>query len=235
MLDNNITQTDSKYFDFKTKKENDGLYIYHHVGWSGLTIIKFDIKKGKNLDGSFIDSLYPDLYKKEKIFVNTKGSLDIKSLEYQFSLEKFDAVDLISGSQGYQITCLEDSTVFIISSNNLTNYNEKPIFFNFKKNIETKDLWGGQCISRPYEGKGLTLVLFDLKEGFKFEDKGHSNQQITWVINGSVDFYANDNRQTLTPDNGLDIGPNHKHGGVSAGAIGFDAFFPKRNEIKYKK
>ena len=44
MLDNSISQTDSKYFDFKTKKKNDGLYIYHHVGWSGLTIIKFDIE-----------------------------------------------------------------------------------------------------------------------------------------------------------------------------------------------
>ena len=54
MLDNSISQTDSKYFDFKTKKKNDGLYIYHHVGWSGLTIIKFDIEKVKNLDGLFI-------------------------------------------------------------------------------------------------------------------------------------------------------------------------------------
>ena len=54
MLDNSISQTDSKYFDFKTKKETDGLYIYHHVGWSGLTIIKFDIEKVKNLDALFI-------------------------------------------------------------------------------------------------------------------------------------------------------------------------------------
>ena len=32
-----------------------------------------------------------------------------------------------------------------------------------KKDLEKKDLWGGQCISRLYESSGLTIVLFDLK------------------------------------------------------------------------
>ena len=31
----------------------------------------------------------------------------------------------------------------------------------------------------------------------------------------------------------IDIGPKHPHGGVSNGAIGFDAFYPKREEQKY--
>ena len=79
------------------------------------------------------------------------------------------------------------------------------------------------------------MVLFDLKPGFKFEDKGHSNEQITWVITGSMDFYANGEKKTIKPGIGVDIGPNHIHGGISSGAMGFDAFFPKRQEIKYKK
>ena len=41
--------------------------------------------------------------------------------------------------------------------------------------------------------------------------------------------------KTITVDVGVDIGPNHIHGGISSGAIGFDAFFPKRKEQKYKK
>ena len=39
--------------------------------------------------------------------------------------------------------------------------------------------------------------------------------------------------QELTDLTGVDIGPNHEHGGVSNGAIGFDAFFPKRESGKY--
>ena len=80
-----------------------------------------------------------------------------------------------------------------------------------------------------------TLVLFDLKKGFEFEDKGHENEQITWLIEGKMNFHSNGESKTLTSENGgIDIGPNHPHGGVSAGAIGFDAFFPKRQEAKYR-
>ena len=50
-----------------------------------------------------------------------------------------------------------------------------------------------------------------------------------------MEFYANGEKKTITPDIGVDIGPNHVHGGVSSGAMGFDAFFPKRQETKYKK
>ena len=96
-------------------------------------------------------------------------------------------------------------------------------------------MWGGQCISRLYESRELTIVLFDLKNGFEFEDKGHANEQITWLIDGKMNFYSNGISKTLTPENGgIDIGPHHVHGGVSEGAIGFDAFFPKRQEAKYK-
>ena len=50
---------------------------------------------------------------------------------------------------------------------------------------------------RPYEGKSITLVLFDLKKGFKFNDKGHKNEQITWLINGEMKFYAQNKTKTL--------------------------------------
>ena len=33
---------------------------------------------------------------------------------------------------------------------------------------------------------------------------------------------------------GVSIGPNQVHGGLSNGALGFDAFYPKRSEVKYK-
>ena len=78
------------------------------------------------------------------------------------------------------------------------------------------------------------MVLLDQKLELLKKDFSNDYGYDKWIAT-ALDFYANDNRQTLTSDNGLDIGPNHKHGGVSAGAIGFDAFFPKRSEMKYKK
>ena len=63
----------------------------------------------------------------------------------------------------------------------------------------------------------------------------HENEQITWLIEGEMDFYSNDKKKLLKTDLGVSIGPNHVHGGVSGGALGFDAFFPKRDEKKYKK
>ena len=122
----------------------------------------------------------------------------------------------------------------MISSEKSKKIDEKSIAFNFIKDIEKKDLWGGQIISRPYEGMALTLVLFELKEGFKFDDKGHKNQQVTWLVDGEMDFYSDNKEQLLNTDIGVSIGPNHSHGGVSKGAMGFDAFFPKRVEKKYK-
>ena len=49
-----------------------------------------------------------------------------------------------------------------------------------------------------------------------------------------MDFYSDNKEQLLNTDIGVSIGPNHSHGGVSKGAMGFDAFFPKRVEKKYK-
>ena len=43
-MDNkNISQINSKYFDFKTITKHKDFLVCQHVGWSGLSIIKFDI------------------------------------------------------------------------------------------------------------------------------------------------------------------------------------------------
>ena len=235
MVPKDTSQIKSKYFDFNELSKSRGHIACEYKGWNGLSVTKFDIPKGKRLSNSFINSHYHDLYDKEKIFVITKGSLKLRTEGYQIPLGKYDAVDFVSGSQEYQMNSSEDSTAFMISAKDLETFTGKPVFFNFKKDIEARDLWGGQCISKPYEGLGLTLVLFDLKPGFKFEDKGHTNEQITWLTMGLIDFHINGKHRTITPGIGVDIGPNHVHGGISSGAIGFDAFFPKRQEVKYKK
>jgi quercetin dioxygenase-like cupin family protein len=232
----NDLKTKSQYFDFNSfLKSENGIDIYSYTGWNGLNVTKFAIPKDKILSSSFIDTCYPKLAEKEKIFVVNKGHVKFESSNQKVSLQDYDAFDLASNEKNYKLNSIDSATIFMISAIGLSNFNEKTIFFNFKKDIEAKNLWGGQIISRPYEGKGLTLVLFDLKPGFKFEDKGHANEQITWLISGKMDFYANGKNKTLTSEIGVDIGPNHIHGGVSGGALGYDAFYPKREEIKYKK
>ena len=49
-----------------------------------------------------------------------------------------------------------------------------------------------------------------------------------------MNFYSDNMEKLLNTDTGVSIGPNHAHGGISKGAMGFDAFFPKRVEQKYK-
>ena len=223
----------TNFFKFNNKI-NDTYELSDYLGWNGLIVAKFELKEGLFLSISNIDYRFKDLIGKQKIFVVVKGCLEIEIENKKKSLKHLDAVDIVSSDQKFNILAKEDSSFFMISAKDLDQQYGSCNFFNFKKDIEMRDLWGGQCISRPYEGGGLTLVLFDLKKGFKFEDKGHKNEQITWLINGKMDFYADGKHKTLNPDDGVDIGPNHLHGGISSGALGFDAFFPKRQEIRYK-
>ena len=231
---NNIN-IESRFFEFKNTKD----YTLHtrseYSGWSGLKVIKFNIRENENLDNHYFKKNFSSIANKEKIFVVTLGELEIEHENERFLMKEFDALTLFSDEKKYEITCRANSEFYLIGSEKLLPKNYDPHHFNFKRDITPRDLWGGKCISRPYEGNDLNLVLFDLKPGFKFEDKGHDNEQITWLIFGKMDFYANGEHKTLNSDNGVDIGPNHIHGGVSGGAMGFDAFFPKRQEIKYKK
>ena len=227
---------DSKYFNFKDlSKSIDNITFFDYVGWSGLHVTKFLIPEGSKLTNLQLEALFPDLKDKEKIFVITKGNIEFKSDKINTQLNEFDAIDLVSEKKNFYFNSLIDSSIFMICSRDSKTCEGDSVCFNFKKDLEARNLWGGQIISRPYEGKELTVVLFDLKPWFKFEDKGHYNEQITWIIEGEMAFYSNSEKKKLTSDIAVSIGPNHVHGGVSGGALGFDAFFPKRIEEKYKK
>lgn len=226
----------SKYFNFNdnNRSSKTKVKLFHYLGWNSLLIIKIHIKKNEIVDYNLIDKNFIKIKNKQKIFILTEGECNFKIKNNNHTLNSFDTVDLESGNEKYEIKALQDTTIFMVSASNLVKQEGDIKIFNFKRDVESKNLWGGQIISRPYEGKGLTFVLFDLKKGFKFEDKGHANEQITWLISGEMDFYTNNIRKKLDNSNGVDIGPNHLHGGVSGGAIGFDVFFPKRQEVKYK-
>jgi quercetin dioxygenase-like cupin family protein len=229
-------QINTNYFDFRnelTSKNN--LDYCSYTGWSGLQVVRFSMSKSTKINSIQLNETFSHLKEKEKIFICTKGNIKFKSDDLETDLIEFDAIDSVSEDINYEFNALKDSSIFMISSCKAMTSKGKCIHFNFKKDVEAKNLWGGQIISRPYEGKELTVVLFDLKPGFKFEDKGHANEQITWLTEGEMDFYSNNTKKLLKTDLGVSIGPYHVHGGISAGALGFDAFFPKRVEEKYKK
>ena len=224
----------SKYFNFEDSTESfENIKVSNIKGWSGLEVFKFFLTKGTTLTSNVFNNYRPDLYNKEKIFFMTDGETQIESEEFSCDMQKYDAIDLTK-EQNYNFKSINHSSIYMISSNNSEKVNSNSTYFNFIKDISKKDLWGGQIISRPYEGSQFTLVLFELKPNFKFDDSGHENEQITWLTEGEMSFYSEKDKQNLKIDMGISIGSNHAHGGISNGAIGFDAFFPKRSEISYK-
>ncbi len=226
----------SKFFKFVNKKLNNKVNLSIFLGWNNLKIARVVAKKNNIIDEKFLISKKIFSPLQEVIIVVTKGKVVVKNVSKNFLLSKFDALNfLIKKNKSFRLKILQNSEFFIISSKNKKRETLTTSKFNFKTDIKSRNLWGGQCISRPYEGKSITLVLFDLKKGFKFNDKGHKNEQITWLINGEMKFYAQNKTKTLKKGFGIDIGPKHPHGGVSNGAIGFDAFYPKREEQKYKR
>ena len=49
--------------------------------------------------------------------------------------------------------------IFMVSASNLIKQEGDIKIFNFKRDVKSKNLWGGQIISRPYESKGLTFCI----------------------------------------------------------------------------
>lgn len=224
----------SKYFEFENETIETNFSLSEFYGWNGLIVMRLDLQKNSNIKNNSIISKYFDISDKEKIIVAVKGEIEININNKNFVLKEFDALNLYSNNLEYEIKSKTSSQIFIISAKDLKPQKKNHVFFNFIKDIVPKEIWGGQCISRVFYGEGLNLVLFDLKAGFKFDDKGHQNEQITWVIKGEMDFYVRNLKKKLCPGLGVDIAGYDIHGGISNGAIGFDAFYPKREEEKYK-
>lgn len=224
----------SKYFEFKNKIIENNFSLSEFYGWNGLIIMRLELQKNSKIKNNQIISKYFDISDKEKIIVTVNGEVEIKIDNKNFVLKEFDALNLYSNNLNYEIESKTNSQIFIISAKDLKPQEKDHIFFNFIKDIVPKDIWGGQCISRVFYGESLNLVLFDLKSGFKFHDKGHQNEQVTWVIKGDMDFYVKNLKKKLCSGLGVDIAGYDVHGGISNGAIGFDAFYPKREEEKYK-
>ena len=217
---------------FKFRKKN-----ISHVfkGWNNSCVLKLNLKKKTTKEYKDFLKIENKLKRKEKLIIVKKGKITIKLKDRSYEMTDLDALNIFSNFKDLKLTVHSNSELYLICCFNADKISKKAILFNFKKDIKPKNLWGGRCISRVYYGNKLNVVMFDLKKGFKFHDNGHKNEQITWLINGEMMFYANTKKKLLKTDEGISIWKNHAHGGLSNGAIGFDAFFPKRRENRYKK
>ena len=132
-MQNNL-KTESQYFNFNSfLQSKEGIDIYSYTGWNGLSVTKFVISKDKSLSSSFIYSCFPELAAKGKIFVVNKGHIKFESSNQEVSLKDYDALDLASNEKNYKLNSIDSTTIFMISAIGLSNFNEKTIFFNFKR------------------------------------------------------------------------------------------------------
>ena len=224
----------TNFFIFKKIINKKNYQISYYKGWHNLLVLHVKFPRSTKIENFFnlVDSI--KIKKLEKAIIITKGAFSISKKNLSKKLKKFDCIYTKASLKDLKIQTNGRTELFIIFGSNKVKMDNKLNFFNFEKNLKKTDLWGGKCISRVFNGNGMTLVLFKLIRGFKFYDKGHKNEQLTWLIDGKMKFYVK-NKSKLLKVNGasVDIGPYDYHGGVSLGAIGFDAFSPKRSETKY--
>jgi hypothetical protein len=233
---NNKDNTNGAFFRFDNKKKKDFNYS-SFKGWTSLEVLKFKINGNQIFSKFFFEKFFKEKNKKiEYNFIHISGNLNFKINSKTLKLsKKFDTLTFNSLND-FDLKTSKNSTFYLIKSKNkiLTKKIKKFNFLN-STDVKKRDLWGGQCISRIYESSNITIVLFKLKKNFKFHDKGHANEQITWLVNGSMNFYCGKKHKKLNLVNGVDIGKYQVHGGIADKAMGFDVFYPKRLEKRYKK
>ncbi len=225
----------SSFFKFLEIKKFKNCKVYFYQGWHDIVIFRIEILKSIEEKLFLKNYLIEKSDGKEKAFIVTKGKAIFKDEKiFKKNLNKYDCLHTNKSIGNFVIKSNKGTQLFIILSKKKMSGIKKVNFFNFEKNLKKVDLWGGKCISRVFHGSKMTLVLFKLKKGFKFHDKGHKNEQITWLIKGKMKFYVKNKKSSLIANKtAVDIGSYDFHGGKSYGAVGFDAFSPRRVEKRY--
>ena len=198
-------------------------------GWNNSSVIKLKIHKNGVKNYKDLLKIDKKLHQNEKIIILRKGKIKIHIDKKNFKMSKLDVLNLFSNNREIKITALENSEIFFVYCIKKDQTSGKPKLFNFKKDIKPKNLWGGECISRVYYGKVLNVVMFDLKKDLNFMTTVQ-NEQITWLLSGQMEFTWI--KKLLKVDEGVSIGKVFFMGNFNV--IGFDAFFPRRNENRYK-
>jgi quercetin dioxygenase-like cupin family protein len=95
--------------------------------------------------------------------------------------------------------------------------------------IPPRQIWDG-VLARLVEGTGLTLAVVEIEPGRRVPEHTHPNEQLGFVIQGSVTFTIGSETRTLGPGGSWQISPDIPHH-VDVGpdgAIVAEAYAPPR-------
>jgi quercetin dioxygenase-like cupin family protein len=94
-------------------------------------------------------------------------------------------------------------------------------------------IWEG-VLARTIDGAQLSLAVVELDPGSVVREHSHENEQLGFVVSGSVTFRIDDDTRELWPGGTWEIPPNAPHE-VQAGpegAVVIDVFAPARDDWK---
>jgi len=94
------------------------------------------------------------------------------------------------------------------------------------------DVWGDAVRARRIEGEKITLAIVELKPNSVVPEHQHPNEQIGFVIQGSVTFTIDGETRLLGPGGTWRILSNRPHGVTVGpeGAVVVDVFSPTRSD-----
>ena len=61
---------------------------------------------------------------------------------YKLYLKEYDAFNYLNVNEEFNLFSIDESILYMVSCDKANVLNEKSRFFNFKNNIEIRDLWG---------------------------------------------------------------------------------------------
>jgi quercetin dioxygenase-like cupin family protein len=90
-------------------------------------------------------------------------------------------------------------------------------------------IWNG-AVARAVHGERLTMAVIDLEPGLAVPEHSHENEQLGFVIKGSVTMTVAGEQRRLGPGETYAIASNTRHDAVAGaeGATVLDVFAPIR-------
>jgi quercetin dioxygenase-like cupin family protein len=94
------------------------------------------------------------------------------------------------------------------------------------------DVWGSSVRARVVDGERATLALVELAPNALVPEHRHGNEQMGFVVRGSITFTVDDETRTLTVGGTWRIPSSHPHHAVAGpdGALVIDIFAPARHD-----
>ena len=98
--------------------------------------------------------------------------------------------------------------------------------------VQPIDVWGDAVRARRIEGEKITLAIVELKPNSVVPEHRHPNEQIGFVIQGSLTFTIDGDSRLLGPGGTWRILSNRPHGVTVGpeGAVVVDVFSPLRSD-----